>query len=76
MYFEFVCKCLLQQVFVFCILHTFVPRKGYVNNAEQRKFPVTYAGFSKEGVRKLQNNEDQKKNFSAQNQFGFLLKIR
>ena len=23
-----------------CILNTFVPRNGYVNNAEQRKFPT------------------------------------
>ena len=45
MYFVFVFKCFLQQVFVFCILNTFVPRNGYVNNAERRKFPTVKAYF-------------------------------
>ena len=40
--------------------------------------PVAYAGFSKgeEGGRKFVNNAHQKKNFSSQNQFVFLPKIR
>ena len=37
---------------------------------------VAYAGFSKGGGRKFENNEDQKKNFSTQNQSVFLPKIR
>ena len=40
MYFVFVFKCFLPEVFVFCILNAFVPCNGYVNNAEQRKFPT------------------------------------
>ena len=38
--------------------------------------PVTYAGFSKGGGRNFLNNAFQKKNFSTQNQFVFLPKIR
>ena len=33
---------------------------------------VAYAGFSKGGARKFENNENQKKNFSTQNQSVFL----
>ena len=38
--------------------------------------PLAYAEFSKGGGRKFKNNEDQKKNFSIQNQSVFLPKIR
>ena len=43
MYFVFPFKYFLQRVFVFCILNTFVPRYGYVNNAEKKKFPAVKA---------------------------------
>ena len=45
MYFVFVFKSFLQEVFVFGIFNTFVPRYGNVNNAEQKKFSTVKAKF-------------------------------